>query len=428
MSLEQQVAALVESTNQLTKIVNDKQSEIDAKVNEALQASIGTVNHGVSRIGQGHDFETLTEALNYYGTKDIKYRDGNRQLITLELQSGFVMSEQIFVYEGKKLDFLRITSVDPVVYIDHVALNRTFWGRKCLIGVADGGAAPRVETLFAFHSDTGEEVIDGLYAKGPAATAYIVQNCGIKNAPGNGLTVLGGAIVGASSADFSGAKEHGLLAVEGGIVSAPAANFSGAGRSAACLSNSTASLNRANLTNAGERGLFAYHGSVVSAEGADTSNSTLECVYAYQYSIVNFRQGFANNAGTQGIFASEGAMINAHAAEANDATSIAIHASLNAKINAANAIAKNAGRHGCVADFGSGINAHAADFTGAQMGGVLSEAGSIVNATDAKAQQGETTAATDIEVKRGSIISAHAALGGTNVTPNTLVSDGIIFA
>lgn len=68
-----------------------------------------------------------------------------------------------------------------------------------------------------------------------------------------------------------------------------------------------------------------------------------------------------------------------------------------------------------------------ADFSGASTAGILVSRGGVANARSANARIGETDGPNDIRVENGGIISAHSAVGGTNVTPNELTAAGIIF-
>jgi len=77
---------------------------------------------------------------------------------------------------------------------------------------------------------------------------------------------------------------------------------------------------------------------------------------------------------------------------------------------------------------GSRIHANYADVTGAELIGIRSIEGSIISAINANAQRTPGTDSTaDFTVATGGIISAYGGTGGTNITPNTITSSGIIF-
>ena len=67
------------------------------------------------------------------------------------------------------------------------------------------------------------------------------------------------------------------------------------------------------------------------------------------------------------------------------------------------------------------------NYSGCSSSGINCRTGATINALNTNARKGSSNSSNDIKVSLGGIISAHSAIGGTNVTVNTVSADGIIF-
>ncbi|WP_417526932.1 hypothetical protein [Marinomonas shanghaiensis] len=430
MSIETQIAALTAAAEALTSTVANKQSEIDEALATALGSFVVSAKSKFVRVGVGGDFETLAQALNFYGSVDMVYTSGARQLVTLELQAGYVLKEQILMYEGKDLSFVRITSVDPVVYVDHTSIVTSFWGRKCIVGVAAGGRSPSIETLFELSPDISalSAVIDGVFAREVGSIVRVSAGCGVRNATGHGINVERGAFVLAISSDFSSARVRGINAAQGATVCASYGDFSNAGSDSVYAASSNVVVDGANLKKSKGRGIYAYSNAFVSAVAADVSDVVSGGVFAYQACVVNFRSGVANRVGGDGVKASEASMINAHAVNADDVLGCAFYSATGSMVSANSSKGRNAGVYGAVCEWGASLGIEGSDLTGYKLMGVLAQSGSSVNARSSNIALVDAVSSDDIKVLGGSVVAAHGAIGASNIAKNTLTSSGILFA
>ena len=147
--------------------------------------------------------------------------------------------------------------------------------------------------------------------------------------------------------------------------------------------------------------IFAIAGAVINADGAIASSAGVYGIYATRGSTINANGAIASNAVLVGVLTEHSSVINAQGADASNAGSFGIHAKRASTINAEGADASNAENIGVYAEYASTINAEGAD---------ASNAGAL-----------------GIFVTSGSTINAVTATGTTNITINTLTSDGIIF-
>ena len=202
-------------------------------------------------VGSGGDYATINAALEdivarYYST----YKSGgNCPRVTINLLSGFVMSEQVLV-ESLDLSWITIIGEDSETVIDRSALTMAFEGSYPAFGVTDGGCLPIIGQLFNMDA-TG----DGTNRNGILVynnSKGIVRNgCGVKNAAKYGLLVEYVSFVKANTSNFSGAGETGIKAWMCSMIEA----------------------NDAVVTGAGEYGIHSLRGSVVNATSADASSA-----------------------------------------------------------------------------------------------------------------------------------------------------------
>lgn len=186
----------------------------------------------------------------------------------------------------------------------------------------------------------------------------------------------------------------------------------------------------------------------MNTTGADSNRVGVMCS---ENSSATVRSGCGvknNSTVTVGCFATEGSNINADGSVFNG-TGNAYFARLNSRINA-NSITTsgnnfgvlaedcstinvngstitNSNAYGVQATRGSTINANSSTISNWGFGGVYSGQGSIINVTNSNCRDGGSDSTIDIRVFSGSIIQASGSTGGTNVTINTISSNGIIF-
>lgn len=186
----------------------------------------------------------------------------------------------------------------------------------------------------------------------------------------------------------------------------------------------------------------------MNTTGADSNRVGVMCS---ENSSATIRSGCGvknNSTVTVGCFATEGSNINADGSVFNG-TGNAYFARLNSRINA-NSITTsgnnfgvlaedcstinvngstitNSNAYGVQATRGSTINANSSTISSWGFGGVYSGQGSIINVTNSNCRDGGSDSTSDIRVFSGSIIQASGSTGGTNVTVNTISSNGIIF-
>lgn len=88
---------------------------------------------------------------------------------------------------------------------------------------------------------------------------------------------------------------------------------------------------------------------------------------------------------------------------------------------------RNAGASGAVISGGSRFFAQGADFSGASVRGLDTGNGAFANIRFGNFRMGGSDSSNDIRAGAGSIIFAGESIGGTNITPNEVTADGIIF-
>ena len=205
------------------------------------------------KVGSGEQFPTINAALGYAVKKyyPIFLSGGTKPRVTIQLQAGFVMAEQVLV-ESLDLSWITITGVDAETVINRSALTTYLGIDYPAFGATNGGFLPIIGQLF--NMDTSGTASDrhGILAYSNSR-AIVLNGCGVKNA-----------------------GTHGIFAVYGSTINAGGANASGAGTNGICAYNgSTINANGANASGAGTNGILAYRGSLINANGATgTLNQT----------------------------------------------------------------------------------------------------------------------------------------------------------
>ena len=268
------------------------------------------------KVGSGGQYTTINAALEYAVKKyyPIFLSGGTKPRVTIQLQAGFVMAEQVLV-ESLDLSWITITGVDAETVINRSALT-TSWGHGYpAFGVMNGGFLPIIGQLF--NMDTSGTASDrhGILAYSNSR-AIVLNGCGVKNAGSHGIFAYRSSLINANGADVSGTRDYGICAIHSSTINADGANASGAGSYGICVTHgSTINAFSANASGAGSYGIFAAHGSTINAFSANASGAGTYGIYATRGSTINAEGANASGAGSYGIRVAYGSTINA-----NDAT------------------------------------------------------------------------------------------------------------
>ncbi len=244
----------------------------------SLQASVKVT------VGASGDFPTINAAVLHLS----RFIPDLGVTAEVELLSGFVMSEQLFV-EGLDLGWITITGVDAETIINEPSLTRVVgWSARPAFG-AISGTLPTIGQLFRFSSKGS--VLDsrsGVMAYS-IGRACILAGCGVKNAGSYGIYADSGSTITAEGAVASGAGRDCIYAVSGSTINALSADASGAGNN----------------------GVHADLGSTIDALFTDASGAGNHGVRAGSGSTINAEMVKASGAGTYGIYVITGSTINA---------------------------------------------------------------------------------------------------------------------
>lgn len=192
-------------------------------------------------VGAGGDFPTINAAVLYLS----RFTPDHGVTAEVELQSGFVMMEQLFV-EGLVLGWITITGVDAETVINEPSLTRSLFANiKPAFGVMRG-TLPTIGQLFSFSSKGSVgDLRSGVLAQ-VSGNAYILEGCGVKNAGYNGIHAGNASTISAKGAIASGAGSSGVAAYGSSRVYVAGVDASGAGN----------------------YGIAVGEGSIISADGA----------------------------------------------------------------------------------------------------------------------------------------------------------------
>jgi len=243
------------------------------------------------KVGSGEQYTTINAALEYAVKKyyPIFLSGGTKPRVTIQLQAGFVMAEQVLV-ESLDLSWITITGVGETV-INRSALT-TYWGHGYpAFGVMNGGFLPIIGQLFNMDTPGTADSRHGILAYSNSR-AIVLSGCGVKNAGSRGIYAGRSSTINADGADASGAGTYGIFAAYGSTINAGGANASGAG----------------------SYGIYAAYGSTINAGGANASGAGSAGIYATRSSTINANDANASGVGTYDIYATFGSLINANGA------------------------------------------------------------------------------------------------------------------
>lgn len=236
-------------------------------------------------VGSGGNFPTINAALeNIVALYYPKYiSGGNCPRVTINLLSGFMMSEQILV-ESLDLSWITITGVDAETTINRSALTNHLGSGYSAFVAHNGSCLPVIGQLFTMDTSGDGTNRNGIIAISNSK-AIVLSGCGVKNAGSNGIYAANSSVINASGADASGAGVNGVYAA----------------------SSSTINANGANASGAVSRGIYADGCSTINASGANASGAGVQGVYAANSSVINASSVTASN-----IAIGNGSIINAY--------------------------------------------------------------------------------------------------------------------
>jgi len=324
-------------------------------------------------VGSTGDFNTINQALNFVSEKYPRYNNEYGARVSLELQSGFVMSEQVLV-EGMNLSFVDITSVDSEVTIKRDALTKTRGTDYPAFWIANG-KLPRIATLFKMDSSGNATDKHGLFVA-PGGFAEISQGAGIKNAGARGIRQVGGEI-NAGKANFSGARSVGARISNGGRARLDNADLSGAN---AGLNINGASVVDANGTDCSGSNAspVLVTASVLNGDRIDGSGSG-QAVKFDEGASGTLKNANFSGSGAVGLRVQSGATVYAAGANFSGATDDALIC-LGASVNIGGADLSNAGGAAIACRRGGTVRGKNATTAGASGDHVDVYQGGFVNA------------------------------------------------
>lgn len=217
-------------------------------------------------VGTGGDYTTLNEAVLEMSKLYPIYVKGGIE-VTLQLMTGFTMSEQILIY-GIDLSWIKITSVDAEVTIIRSALSQALhptiaYGYPAIGGV--GAILPTIDVLFTMDSSGTATLRSGIIYAG--SSGFIESGAGCKNAADSGLAVLSSR-VSAIGTVWSGSATTGATAQGGALLDLSYSDCTGCDYGV--ISASASNLN-ALSTDAGTAGTYGFYvagGGIMSATSA----------------------------------------------------------------------------------------------------------------------------------------------------------------
>lgn len=400
-----------ETTNTFPNIAMQIANKND-KLDMPIQVTVGT----------GGDYLTINEAIQFL---DNKYNGALFSKVsipytaTILLLSGFIMKEQVFIQNGN-YGWITITSEDTEVTVDR---SKIIEPRNDLLDyypVMYGDSCTFLTLRVIFNVDATDFDAENITSKicGFVFSKTIVdcKYSGVKNAPYIGIRAMGGSNISSGYSNFSSSGVYGVLGT----------------RSSIWVSNS-------NLDNCGNVGLrlldaCTAHASSSSMQscglGLDPANgnSPWEGAGIEVSDASSLDASFVNTSSSHdGIRSNFSGVVNAPSAIANNCVRNGIASFAQGEITFRDAQALNAGEIGAKAGGNSTINITNSSLTGAGINGVHSAGGHVYGAsTDARKAVGVDDI-DDIFVTSGGIIKLPSGLGGTNITPNTLTANGIIF-
>ena len=358
-------------------------------------------------IGSGADYENINDALNnlisIYGMSV----DGDT-LLNLELQSGFIMQEQV-IANGIDLSRFVITSIDASVVIDRQYLADTGIANLDLDSTpaflaVNGGKLPIIGALFSMNTSgaADDQKQHGVMVAW-TGSAVVLDSCGVTNATGRGLYGVNGTVY-ARNSNFSNAGTYGCRPGNSSAFNIRGSDLTGAGIAGLYAAISQVAAQECDVSNAGTYGLQAINQSRIHMASCTADNSGSHA-FEISDSDVNLDGATADNAGDRGI---------------NIARSVCHANGVEITIPAGNGI--NAGEGAIVNAAGSTITgvfgtSCAAAFTGAR----------IVVTSSTLTKDAGAGAGNVVLVTNGGTVISNGTTATTSKTPNIVDGDGVIY-
>ena len=266
-------------------------------------------------VGSTGDYATLNSALEDLTYYEPVYKSSG-VTVTLELQAGFVMAEQVLNY-GLDLGWITITGVDAETEVTSAALTIDFttddYGFESypIFGVSKGGTGPVIGQLFSFDVTGVDTDKHGIFTVGAGSSIEILSGAGCKGADGNNIYAFKSSTINADGAICSGAGTNGILANRSSFISVYDSDASGAGTFGIYAINSSI-INAQNViaSNAGTHGVFAANGSTINAESADASGAGEYGIISTSASIIDANGADCSTAGIYGFYVSNSGIID----------------------------------------------------------------------------------------------------------------------
>lgn len=352
-------------------------------------------------VGSGGTFSTVNEALGFL----INLQPALNVRVDIEQLAGFTYTEQLFV-DGDNLSWISLTSVDPEVTITRASLTETYPGldnsSTPAFAAVNNGSLPVIETLYNMDTSGVAGTQDGIIVAW-GSSVVVESGGGVKNAARRGLYGVNANMY-ARGADFSGAGTIGCRP----------------GNNSQCV------IRECTITGCGEYGIFASGASICIAQDSDIYSNGLDNIRIENGATVMADNSIMNLAGRDNISVRDGGRFIARTCDISQATNNNISGE-DAYIFVPNSDVSFAGDREVTARGGSIVSVESCDLQTDNDGqyNIAATAGAKVIAIGATINSGF---ATYLVQNGGEIILTGLGTGlGTNVTPNTITTDGIIF-
>lgn len=248
----------------------------------AWQKTSGSVDASTTiSVGNSGYFNTISSALLYL-SKFSPLANKTDIKVTLMLEAGFVMTEQVYL-KNVNLGWVTIKSVDPIVYVNSAAMSTDYFPLDAenipAAFLISGGTGATIGT--AFEADNAAYPVadgfDGIHVR-DSGSILILANCGFSNAKRSNLRASISGSISAEGAyvDSKRRTSYGIYTKFGGYI-----NFGGG----TCL-------------NSVRHNIRAQRDSFISAERS-TSGGQIEggSLYASSNSVISAPLCTINNAG-----------------------------------------------------------------------------------------------------------------------------------
>lgn len=242
----------------INNLVNETDAAFEQVEQDILEVTIGTIFIAESityTVGSGGDYSTINEALEYVSSIFPLYSQAGIE-VTLQLLSGFVMSEQVIV-NNIDLSFVTIESVDATVTITRSSLTQSIgldsYGTMYPAFGAVGGKIPNINTNFSMDSSGTATARAFMFVTGPGGSGIVADSAGcvsVSTTTQYGLICNSGGMIYSSGAVVTGFETN-VRVDPGGDFVAYGADFSGAGYNGAYCAGGFMSVRGCDCQNGG---------------------------------------------------------------------------------------------------------------------------------------------------------------------------------